>query len=228
MSTELTLVGKKTLLFFDRSIYDFQFFANLMTKGADFITRPKSNTKIEVMKRLSNTDSVKDTIVRLGSSQNGALILTLRLVEIRFGKQWYRYMTSVLNPEVLPPFVVADIYRRRWRIEDAFNTAKRLLNLSYLWTGSVNGIQLQIWATWLFYVVLVDLGDAVADAMNLPFERISLEMLHRGFYHVIQAFNMGKASDLIAHFAAPENQNLGIAKSFRKPIPKLNLAPFPT
>ena len=37
---------------------------------------------------------------------------------------------SFLDPEVLPPFVVADIYRRRWRIEDAFNTAKRLLNLS--------------------------------------------------------------------------------------------------
>ena len=155
-------------------------------------------------------------------------ILTVRLIEVRFGQQWYRYVTSVLDPELLPPFVVADLYRRRWRIEDAFNTAKRLLNLSYLWTGSVNGIQLQIWATWLFYVVLVDLGDAVADAMSLPFERISLEMLHRGFYHFIQAFNQGKASDPVAYFAAPQNQDLGIVKPIRKPILKLDLAPYPT
>jgi hypothetical protein len=137
-------------------------------------------------------------------------------------------VTSVLDPNVLPPFVVADLYQRRWRIEDAFNTAKRLLNLGYLWTGSLNGIQLQIWATWLFYVVLVDLGDAVADAMNLPFERISLEMLHRGFYHFIQAFNKGQASDPIAYFAAPENQDLGIVKILRKPILNLNLDPYPT
>lgn len=224
----LALTGAKTLLILDRGFYDFQFFADLMAKGTDFITRTKSNAKIEVVKRLSCTDSVKDMIVRLGTGQNGAPILTLRMVEVRFGKQWYRYMTSVLDPEVLPPFVVADIYRRRWRIEDAFNTAKRLLNLSYLWTGSVNGIQLQIWATWLFYVVLVDLGDAVADAMNLPFERISLEMLHRGFYHFIQAFNKGKASDPVAYFAALENQDLGVIKSIRKPFRILDIAPFPT
>ena len=224
----LKLVGQRTLLILDRGFYDFQFFADLMAKGADFITRPKSNAKIEVVKRLSYTDCVKDMIVRLGSGQNGAPILTLRMVEVRFGKQWYRYITSVLDPEVLPPFVVADIYRRRWRIEDAFNAAKRLLNLSYLWTGSVNGIQLQIWATWLFYVVLVDLGDSVADAMNLPFERISLEMLHRGFYHFIQAFNKGMASDLVAYFAAPENQDLGVVKTIRAPIPKLDISPYPT
>ena len=154
----LALVGEKTLLILDRGFYDFQFFANLMAKGTDFITRLKSNAKVEVIQRLSYTDSVKDMIVHLGTGQNGAPILTVRLIEVRFGKQWYRYVTSVLDPELLPPFVVADLYRRRWRIEDAFNTAKRLLNLSYLWTGSVNGIQLQIWATWLFYVVLVDLG----------------------------------------------------------------------
>jgi hypothetical protein len=224
----LALAGKKTLLLLDRGFYDFQFFANLKTNGTDFITRPKSNTKVQVVKRLSYTDAVKDMIVRLGTGQNGAPILTVRMIEVRFGKQWYRYITSVLDPEVLPPFVVADLYRRRWRIEDAFNIAKRLLNLAYLWTGSTNGTQLQIWATWLFYVVLVDLGDALADEMCLPFERISLEMLHRGFYHFIQAFNKGKAFDPITYFAAPENQDLGVVKTIRKPIRKLNLEPYPT
>ena len=224
----LAMVGERTLLILDRGFYDFQFFAQLMDKGADFITRTKRNAKIEVVKRLSYTDTVKDLIVHLGTGQNDVPILTVRLIEVRFGRQWYRYMTSVLDPAVLPPFVVADLYRRRWRIEDAFNTAKRLLNLAYLWTGSINGIQLQIWATWLFYVVLVDLGDAVADAMNLPFERISLEMLHRGLYHFIQAFNTGKASDPVAYFTAPENQDLDVVKRIRKPIPRLNLAPFPT
>ena len=56
-------------------------------------------------------------------------------IEIRSGKTWHSYLTSVLEPTILPPYVVADLYRKRWRIEPAFNTVKRLLGLSYLWTG---------------------------------------------------------------------------------------------
>ncbi|MEH2395772.1 MAG: hypothetical protein V7K21_30400 [Nostoc sp.] len=30
-------------------------------------------------------------------------------------------------------------------MEEAFHTVKRLLGLSYLWTGSINGVKLQVW-----------------------------------------------------------------------------------
>ncbi len=152
-------------------------------------------------------------LVHLGTGQNGTPILTVRLVKVRFESQWYSYVTSVLDPETLPPFVVADLYRRRWRIEEAFNILKRVLNLGYLWTGSLNGIKLQLWATWLFYAVLLDLGDAVADALKVPTERISLEMLFRGIYHFSQAYAKGLASDPVAYFAAPQNQDLGLVLS---------------
>jgi uncharacterized membrane protein len=66
-------------------------------------------------------------------------------------------------------------------VEEAFLVVKRLLGFIYLWTGSLNGIKLQIWATWLMYAVLVDLSDAVAEAVQLPLERISMEMVLRGF-----------------------------------------------
>ncbi|NES69396.1 MAG: IS4 family transposase, partial [Okeania sp. SIO2D1] len=104
----------------------------------------------------------------------------------------------------------------------------RLLGLSYLWTGSINGVKLQIWATWLFYAVLVDLGDAVADELGLPFERISLEMLYRGLYHFTVAYNKGKASDPIQYFASAENQDLAVVKILRKPPARLDFSPFPT
>jgi Transposase DDE domain len=224
----LKLVSTKTLLLLDRGFYDFQFWADLLNKGAHFITRLKSNTKIEFVRQLTVTDILKDTLVRIGTGQKGTPILLLRLVEVRVEQRWHRYLTSVLDPMILPPFVVADLYRRRWRIEEAFHTAKRLLNLSYLWTGSVNGIQLQIWATWLFYAVLVDLADAVADEMTLPFERISLEMLFRGLYHFVTAFNNGTTTDPVAYFADPQNQDLDVVKVIRGKPSLLNLAPFPT
>jgi hypothetical protein len=223
----LDLVGGKTLLILDRGFYDFTFFARLVGQGTQLITRLKANAAIETVRMLTKTDTVRDAIIRLGSGQNGAPILTMRLIEVRVARTWHRYVTSVLDPNVLPPFVVADLYRRRWRIEDAFHTAKRLLGLAYLWTGSVNGIQLQIWATWLFYAMLVDLGDAVADAVVLPFDRISLEMLFRAIYHFTQDRHKGTASDPIAYFADPKNNDLGIVKQKRKQIPKLDLRPFP-
>jgi hypothetical protein len=155
-------------------------------------------------------------------------IITLRLIEVRAGKVWRSYLTSVLDPEVLPPYVVIDLYQKRWRIEDAFNTVKRLLGLSYLWTGSLNGIKLQIWATWLFYSVLVDLGDGVADELSLPFDRISLEMIYRGLYYFHSASTRGEAHEPVKYFANPDIQKcLGIVKRQRKPNKKLIVAPFP-
>ena len=138
--------------------------------------------------------------------------MSIRLVQIRSKSSWRSYLTSVREPEILPPYVVADLYQRRWRIEDAFCIVKRLLNLSYLWTGSLNGIKLQIWATWLFYAVLVDLGDAVADEFGVQIERISLEMIYRGIDHFSLAYQKGLASDLFKYFAEQKKKDLGIVK----------------
>lgn len=223
----LKLVTTKTLLLLDRGFYHFQFFATLISQQVNFITRIKAGAAIKVMQVFTSQHDVRDSLIQLGTGRNGVPILTLRKVEIRFGKTWYSYITSVLDPTVLPPYVVADLYRRRWQIEEAFNTVKRLLGLSYLWTGSINGVKLQVWATWLFYAVLVDLGDAVAEELALPFDRISLEMVYRGLYHFSVAFDKGKAADPVSYFADAENQDLDVVKTLRKPIQKLDLSPFP-
>ncbi len=226
-SDVLNLVSAKTLLLLDRGFYHFQFWQQLIEKKVDFITRIKKGASFQIQEVFSNSYGLRDRLIILGSGQNNTPILTLRLVEVRSQKQWHSYLTSVIDPQVLPPYIVADLYRRRWRIEQAFNTVKRLLDLSYLWTGSINGIKLQIWATWLFYAVLVDLSDGVADELSLPFEQISLEMIYRGLYHFTVAYNNGKATDPVQYLAAPENQDLGIVKRQRKPNVKLIIAPFP-
>lgn len=139
----LNLATAKTLLILDRGFYDFQFFLRLIAKKIDFITRIKSNAAFGVERILSYDFSLRDRLICFKTGELQQLTLHLRLVEIRQGKSWYGYITSVLDPQVLPPYVVADLYGRRWRIEEAFNTAKRLLGLSYLWTGSINGVFVQ-------------------------------------------------------------------------------------
>jgi hypothetical protein len=223
----LDLVSTKTLLLLDRGFYHFQFWQQLIDKGIHFITRVKVNAKIQYEQVFTDSFTLRDRLVKIGSGAKNTPIVTLRLIEVKVGKSWHAYLTSVLDPKVLPPYVVIDLYGKRWRIEDAFNIVKRLLGLSYLWTGSINGIKLQIWATWLFYAVLVDLGDAVADELSLPFDCISLEMIYRGLYYFQGALSRGEASDPVKYFAAPEQQHLGIVKKPRKPNIKLIVAPFP-
>jgi len=207
----LQLVPPQTLLLLDRGFYHFSFWLKLIEADIHLITRLKKGASIQVEQVFTKSYDLRDSLVRLGLGTAKTPFITLRLIEFRSGKTWHSYLTSVLEPQVLPPYVVADLYRRRWRIEEAFNTVKRLLGLSYLWTGSLNGIQLQIWGTWIFYALLVDLGDAVADQLSLPIDSISLEMIYRGLYHFYVAHQQGKATDPPKYFAAPENQDLGRA-----------------
>jgi len=65
----------------------------------------------------------------------------------------------------------------------------------------------------------------VADAVQLPLERISMEMVWRGLYHFNHAYNTGKATDPIAYLAAPENRDLGVIKTIRKPPKMLDFSP---
>ena len=226
----LELIAPKTLLLLDRGFWNYSLFEQLIASQSDFITRLKTNAQYESISILSQSKIHHDTLIRLGTGYQGNPILNLRLVEIRHGKSWYRYLTSVLDPKTLPPYVVGDLYSRRWRIEESFLLLKRLLGLSYLWTGSINGIKLQLWATWLLGAVLIDLADEVADELTLPTNSISIEMLFRGIYHFTQATSQGSTTDLIAYFSAPENYDLGIVKSPRpkRAKPPLDLSPNPS
>lgn len=206
-----------TLLLFDRGFYTFPFFDWLTESGVCFLTRARESSAFTVVQTLHTSPQVVDRIVAFGTYRSNPCIHPIRLVELQINTRWHRYLTNVLDPTQLPPLDVADLYGQRWRIEDAFLQVKRLLGLSYLWTGSFNGIVVQLWATWLLYGVLVDLGDAVADAIQVTLSAISLEMVFRGLYHFTVAQHQGKARDPVAYFAAPENADLGIVKRPRKP-----------
>ncbi|MHB0879127.1 MAG: hypothetical protein ACYC5O_24070 [Anaerolineae bacterium] len=97
---------------------------------------------------------------------------------------------------------------------EAFYHIKRLLGLSYLWSGAHNAIQMQVWATFMFYCVLIDLCDQVAQILDLPLEDISVEMTYRGLYHYGVAHQNGLADDPAQYLAAQDD--LGIVKAKRR------------
>lgn len=200
-----------TLLLLDLGFTNYTYYARLMALQVTFITRCKSNAAYQVQQVLHKHTNLHDALVLLGKER-----LLLRLIEVQYQGKWYRYLTSELDPEKLPPLYIVALYWQRWRIEDAYKTVKRLLGLAYFWVGSINGILLQLWATWLMYAVLVDLTDAVADTLALPFNQISLEMVYRSLYYFTMAFHRHQADDPVAYLAL--NAKLfGLLKRKRKP-----------
>ena len=207
------------LLIFDLGYTNFAQFATLTSRGITFITRAKRNLVYTVERALLRTSAVHDSLVWIGSADTRQLV---RLVEVLYRGKWYRYLTNELDTSRLPTAYVVALYWQRWRIEDAYAIVKRLLGLAYFYGGAQNAVEMQVWATWLLYAVLVDLTDAVAEALNQPFAAISMEMVYRGLYHFAQAYHRGEATDVVA-FLAADAKLYGIVKRKRtSPLIKLS------
>jgi hypothetical protein len=89
------------------------------------------------------------------------------------------------------------------------------LDLAYVWTGSTNAVQWQIYATLIFYTVLVSICQQVAQALGEPLERIAVEMVFRAFYHYSRAVQRGECDQLVP-FLVEHAKLLGIVKRWRK------------
>jgi hypothetical protein len=72
----------------------------------------------------------------------------------------------------------------------------------------------------------VDLGDAVADELSFPFDRISLEMIYRGLYHFYVARQKELTSDPVKYFAAPENRDYRYSQIAAKTQCQTYCSPF--
>jgi hypothetical protein len=208
----LEVLKANSLLIFDMGYINFEMFAKLTVAHIKFITRAKSNLVYNFDRALMQTATVRDSLVWIGPEDSRQLV---RLVEVLYGKTWYRYLSNELDAECLPAAYLVALYWQRWRIEDAYAIVKRLLGLAYFWCGAQNAVEIQVWATWLLYAVLVDLTDSIAEALNQPFAAISIEMIYRSLYFFTQAHQRGQADDVVAYLTA--NAKLfGILKRKRK------------
>ena len=201
------------LLLFDLGYTNFTMFLQLTQAQVTFITRAKVNLAYQLEKGLQRRDTVHDLLVWIGRDADRQQV---RLIEVLYHGVWYRYLTNELNSQVLPVEYLVALYRQRWRIEDAYAIVKRLLGLAYFWGGAQNTVEMQLWATWLLYAVLVDLTDAVAEALEQPFAHVSLEMVYRSLYFFTQAYHRGEATEVVIYLTA-NAKLLGILKRPRKP-----------
>jgi hypothetical protein len=203
------------LIGLDLGWFSFPFFDDLTEAGKFFVTRLRQKTSYTVLSVWAAGPRFRDQLIACGQYRSNPCRHPLRLVSVLWDTTWYHYLTNVLEPERLTAQEVCDFYRRRWRIEEAFLLTKRLLGLSYLWVGNRNGVEIQLYATWLFYAVLADLCGQVATALSQPLEQISVEMVFRSLYHFARAIDLGENPELIP-FLVHHAKLLGLVKAPRK------------
>src|SRR5262245_36092110 len=203
------------LLIFDLGFFSFLWFDDFTEQHKSFVTRLRHQTAYRTTQVLSHSPYYRDELITVGLYRSNPCRHPLRLVSVLWHGQWYRYLTNVLDPVQLSARQVCDLYRHRWRIEDAFLVTKRVLDLAYLWKASANGIQLQLYATLLFYLVLLNVCQQVAQGLNEPLEHISVEMVFRAFYHYSRAVTRGETLDLVFYLMRPA-QLLGLIKRRRQ------------
>lgn len=206
---------KGGLLIFDLGFFNFVWFDAFTVADKYFVTRWKQKTAGKVTRILSQGSRYRDEILELGAYRSNPCRYPLRRVSVLRGTTWHTYLTNVIDPNLLSAQQVCDLYCQRWRIEEAFLLTKRLLGLAYLWVGGSNGVQIQLYATWLFYAVLIDLCAEVAVALRQPLERISVEMVFRCLYHFSHARQQGRADELLP-FLVQFHQSFGLVKAQRQ------------
>jgi Transposase DDE domain len=211
----LAAVPQHGLLVFDLGFFSFLWFDEFTEQQKFFVTRLRQKTAYRVTQVLAHTPYYRDELIAVGLHHSHPCRHPLRLVSVLWRGQWYRYRTNVLDPAQLSAHHICELYRRRWRIEDAFLITKRVLDLAYLWKASANGVQLQLYATFLFYLVLLHVCQQVAQSLNEPLDRISVEMVFRAFYHYSRALTRGETVDLVAYLVQ-HAKLLGLIKRQRK------------
>ena len=205
----------KGLLIFDLGFFNFTWFDAFTDADKFFITRMRKKTGQKVMTTLSSGTFYKDEIIKMGKYRSNPCNHEVCLVSVLWGKTWYYYLTNVKDPQILSAGQVCELYRRRWKVEEAFLLTKRLLGLSYLWVGGSNGVEIQIYATWIFYACLNDLCSSVAIELGQPKERISVEMVFRGLYQFSRSVLRGESIDVVSYLVK-NYKMLGLIKQERK------------
>jgi len=141
--------AKSVILVFDLGFFSYEFISWLIKEKINFVSRIKSNTRYEVIKRLG----VNDWLVKIGITAKYQPSSVVRLVRVKEKKRWYYYITNLMDRQKIKRQDIRLLYRYRWQIEIFFKELKHVLNIKKLFCYNPNGIKGQIYMALSVYVL---------------------------------------------------------------------------
>lgn len=216
-----------SLILADLGYFAFPWFDELIEAGYAFVSRLRTRTSTETIHVFTDQAGVRDELVWLGAHRADRAAHAMRLVTIRSRETTRRYLTSVLDPAILPPHDLVPLYARRWSIEQAFRLVKQDLHLHLLWSAKWELILTQLYAVLIIAQITRGLGAQIAEAAGIPVDQVSDRLLLRDLPVLVRQAQ----GDLIGYLAVLPVRKGGYLRPVRRtasPVPTgLPVVPLP-
>jgi hypothetical protein len=154
----------------DRGYVDFKRLYRIQQAGAFFVTRALKNTLYARSQSHPVDQSVGlrcDQIVRLtGVRSRWAYPIPLRRVRY-VDPETAKNLVFLTNNLMLPPLMIAQLYRSRWRIEIFFKWIKQHLRIKAFYGYSENAVKTQVWIAVAVYVLVAIVRKRIGLDLSL-------------------------------------------------------------
>ena len=154
-------------------------FDHLTDLGYWFVSRMREKTSVTVLEVLYDHAGVKDSVVFLGAYRADRAGHAVRLVEVFYQGVTRRYITNILDPQVLGVREVLELYARRWDIEMMFDLVKTHLKLHFLMSSKTNVMLHQVFAVFTVAQVILGLRSELAFKAKCDVFEVSLSLFVR-------------------------------------------------
>ena len=205
-----------SILIDDRGYYDFSAFVNYHARNITFVTRIKSNADFKVFKQKELTqEDIKAGVKSIQTIQmrgNKAFQTTLSDIDLRLVTVWdeqnQKELIILTNNMDWPAHVVAELYRRRWKIELFFKAIKQNLQIKTFVGTSENAVKSQIYVALLSFVLLEFIRRHISEARHAFKQFVNLIriclMKYQGLNYVVN-----KIDEKVEVLQAKKEINIG-------------------
>lgn len=154
------------MLIFDRAYFDCSWWEKLNKNGVFFISRLKSGTLTQsTQEEQINEGNIKSVAkMHFTGEASSAYSGTLRVITVHDERRNEDFQIVTNNHE-LPASTIAELYKKRWRIEFFFKWIKQHLKIKQLFSKSENGIKIQIWTALIYYLLLWLMRETLCKTM---------------------------------------------------------------
>ena len=190
----------------DRGYIDFERLGRLSEAGSFFVTRAKSNLKVQ--RRYSHkvdktTGLICDqTVVLTVFYSRQGFDAPLRRVKFK-DPQTGKSLVFLTNNFALPALTITQLYRCRWQIELFFKWIKQHLRIKAFFGTTENAVKTQIWIAVSVYVLIA----IVKKRLNLSASLYELlQILSLTVFERVSLFQLFTRSEPMDDFTSYQNQ----------------------
>ena len=166
-----------TLVLADLGYFSFSWFDHLGDLGCWWLSRLREKTSYTMVHVFVQQGSTLDALIWLGAYRADCTKHLARLIQFEHHGVCYRYITNVLDPDLLSMSEAARLYARRWDIELAFKALKGELGLGLWWSSHPILVLQQLWGALILAQVLHALHLRVAAEAGVDLFEVSLPVL---------------------------------------------------